>query len=118
MLHTRMITSLGLVLVLSTAVACAPGPAPAPHDPVEADAAAIATAEVALAPVLGTGAGTRRLPKSLEDEVDKAPIIVVGKVSGLGPIFNSARRRQHGVRPEPDVLQYRAGIRDPGRAVP
>lgn len=91
MVYTRLVTILCLVVVLATTVACAPKPAPTPIDPAAAEAAAVATAEVALAPVLGTGAGSRSMPASLEDEVAKAQIIVISKVAGLGPIFNSAR---------------------------
>ena len=80
-----------LAVALATA-GCAPATVPlVASDPsAPAVSAATATAYTELA-AMQPSMVSYGLPTSLEDEVSHTPVIVIGKVTGVGSTFNSAR---------------------------
>src|SRR5512140_3582043 len=95
---------MGARLLASFVVAClaalvlVAGCTTAPPTSGDSEAGAIGTAEAQLA-ARPTTAASYYLPTSLEGEVARSPVIVVGMVAEVGPTFNGARSG--------DGLQYR-----------
>lgn len=94
------LASCGTSVPLMTSVA-SDSPTPIPSDLTataksnQPSAAEVAAAEAELADY-GPGIGTSMLPKSPEDLVSRTAVIVVAKVTAIGPIYNSSRDGESG----------------------